>query len=156
MLPRRKEKSSHDEDILFDSRMEAFKVSNQKKRYVDMQITEEDVKEIEEIRGNHTDDDLFKKLASSIAPEIYGMEYVKKALLLQLAGGVTAVTNDNMKIRGEINVMLVGDPGVAKSQLLKYISCMAPRGIYTTGKGSSGVGLTAAVKIDPSTRDVSL
>jgi DNA replication licensing factor MCM7 len=75
---------------------------------------------------------------------------------LQLAGGVTAITQDNMKIRGEINVMLVGDPGVAKSQLLKYISHMAPRGVYTTGKGSSDVGLTAAIKIDPTTRDVSL
>lgn len=84
------------------------------------------------------------------------MEYVKKALLLQLASGVTTVTHDNMKIRGEINVMLVGDPGVAKSQLLKYISYMAPRGVYTTGKGSSGVGLTAAIRIDPNTRDVSL
>ncbi len=75
---------------------------------------------------------------------------------MQLAGGVTAITQDNMKIRGEINVMLVGDPGVAKSQLLKYISHMAPRGVYTTGKGSSDVGLTAAIKIDPTTRDVSL
>lgn len=73
-----------------------------------------------------------------------------------LAGGVTAITPDNLKIRGEINMMLVGDPGVAKSQLLKYISYMAPRGVYTTGKGSSDVGLTAAIKIDPTTRDVSL
>lgn len=73
-----------------------------------------------------------------------------------LAGGVTAITPDNMKIRGEINVMLLGDPGVAKSQLLKYISYLAPRGVYTTGKGSSDVGLTAAIKIDPSTKDVSL
>lgn len=100
--------------------------------------------------------ELFKALASSIAPEIYGLDCVKKALLLLLAGGVTAVTHDNMKIRGEINILLVGDPGLAKSQLLKYISCLAPRGVYTTGKGSSDVGLTAAIKIDPVTRDVSL
>ena len=77
-------------------------------------------------------------------------------MLLLLAGGVTAITPDNMKIRGEINVMLVGDPGVAKSQLLKYIAKIAPRGVYTTGKGSSDVGLTAAIKIDSSTKDVSL
>ena len=81
---------------------------------------------------------------------------MKKALLLLLAGGVTTVTNDRMKIRGEINIMLVGDPGVAKSQLLKQISYLAPRGVYTTGKGSSDVGLTAAIKIDHSTKDVSL
>jgi len=61
-----------------------------------------------------------------------------------------------MKIRGEINVMLVGDPGVANSQLLKYISLLTPKGIYTTCKGSSDVGLTAAIKMDPSTKDVSL
>jgi DNA replication licensing factor MCM7 len=76
--------------------------------------------------------------------------------LLLLAGGVTTVTHDKLKIRGEINLMLVGDPGVAKSQLLKHISFLAPRGVYTTGKGSSDVGLTAAIKIDPVTKDVSL
>lgn len=81
---------------------------------------------------------------------------MKKALLLQLAGGVTKETHDNLYIRGEINIALIGDPGVAKSQLLKHISYIAPRGIYTTGKGSSGVGLTAAIVIDPTSREVTL
>jgi DNA replication licensing factor MCM7 len=92
--------------------------------------------------------DPYSRLALSIAPEIFGHEDVKKALLLQLVGGSTRVLADGMKIRGDINICLMGDPGVAKSQLLKYIATTAPRGVYTTGKGSSGVGLTAAVVRD--------
>ena len=61
-----------------------------------------------------------------------------------------------MKIRGEINIALIGDPGIAKSQILKYISRLAPRAIYTTGKGSTGVGLTAAIVTDPNTKELSL
>eukprot|EP00606_Chrysophyceae_sp_TOSAG23-5_P000291 GSChrysophyteH2.ASY1.ANO1.1034.1 assembled CDS len=102
------------------------------------------------------DPDPYARLAASIAPEIFGHEDVKKALLLQLVGGVTRNLADGMKIRGDLNICLMGDPGVAKSQLLKYIATAAPRGVYTTGKGSSGVGLTAAVIRDPSTGDLSL
>jgi DNA replication licensing factor MCM7 len=76
------------------------------------------------------------------------MYEVKKALLLLMVSGVTKEMADGMKIRGNVNVLLMGDPGVAKSQLLKHTANFAPRGIYTTGKGSSGVGLTAAVVKD--------
>jgi DNA replication licensing factor MCM7 len=81
---------------------------------------------------------------------------VKESLLLLMVGGVTKKMSDGMKIRGNINVLLMGDPGVAKSQLMKHISSFAPRGIYTTGKGSSGVGLTAAVIKDPVTGELVL
>jgi DNA replication licensing factor MCM7 len=81
---------------------------------------------------------------------------VKKALLLQLVSGCTKSLGDGMKIRGDINILLMGDPGVAKSQLLKYIATVAPRGVYTTGKGSSGVGLTASVVRDNISGDMSL
>ncbi|KAI5162167.1 DNA replication licensing factor MCM7 [Nematocida ausubeli] len=89
-------------------------------------------------------------MASSIAPEISGMEDIKKLLLLMLIGGDTC-TEGGLRIRGEINVLLVGDPGVAKSQLLKAVCRLSPRGIFTTGKGASGAGLTACVSRDSET-----
>ena len=100
--------------------------------------------------------DIYQALSKSIAPEIFGMDDVKKALLLLMVGGVSKEMSDGMKIRGNINSLLMGDPGVAKSQLLKYVSHLVPRGVYTTGKGSSGVGLTAAVVKDPMTNDLVL
>ncbi|KAJ8669300.1 hypothetical protein QAD02_000559 [Eretmocerus hayati] len=99
--------------------------------------------------------DFYSKLASSIAPEIFGMEDVKKALLLLLVGGTDKKKGD-IKIRGNINICLMGDPGVAKSQLLSFITRLAPRSQYTTGRGSSGVGLTAAVMKDPLTGQMTL
>ena len=98
---------------------------------------------------------MYAKISLSIAPEIFGHEDVKKALLLLLVGGVDRQPA-GMKIRGNINICLMGDPGVAKSQLLSYIDRLAPRSQYTTGRGSSGVGLTAAVMKDPLTGEMML
>jgi DNA replication licensing factor MCM7 len=100
--------------------------------------------------------DVYARLAASLAPEIHGHGDVKRALLLLMVGGIARVLPDGMRIRGDINICLMGDPGVAKSQLLKYISKIAPRAVYTTGKGSSGVGLTAAVTKDPVTGEMIL
>jgi DNA replication licensing factor MCM7 len=132
-----------------DTYIEAFKVVKHKISYKDNNISESMISKIEQQKKKNPD--LYTCLAKSIAPEIYGMEDIKKALLLLLVGGVDKNTADGMKIRGNINVLLMGDPGVAKSQLLKYIAHISPRGVYTTGKGSSGVGLTAAIVKDPIT-----
>ncbi|KAF8511140.1 MCM2/3/5 family-domain-containing protein [Hysterangium stoloniferum] len=139
--------------LLTDTYLEIHHIHQLKKQYSEMQITPEIQAAVDEL---HQDRYLYTKLAQSIAPEIYGHLDVKKALLLLLVGGVTKNMGDGMKIRGDINVCLMGDPGVAKSQLLKYISKVAPRGVYTTGKGSSGVGLTAAVMRDPVTDEMVL
>ncbi|KAJ3049510.1 hypothetical protein HK097_009509 [Rhizophlyctis rosea] len=104
-------------------------------------------------------DDLYELLSRSIAPSIFGMEDVKKGVLLQLFGGANKFNKDkpgSPRIRGDINVLLVGDPGVAKSQLLQYVHNIAPRGVYTSGKGSSAVGLTAYVTRDPDSKQLVL
>ncbi len=139
--------------LLTDTFLEAHSVQQLKKQYEAMELTPEIAAQISQLKS---DPALYNKLASSIAPEIYGHEDVKKALLLLLVGGCSKAMGDGMKIRGDINICLMGDPGVAKSQLLKYISKVAPRGVYTTGRGSSGVGLTAAVMRDPVTEEMVL
>jgi DNA replication licensing factor MCM7 len=139
--------------LIHDTFLEAFKISRDKKSYRESNLSTEMVEKLRTERNNR---EIYSLLSKSIAPEIHGLEDVKKALLLLLVGGVSKEMQDGMKIRGDINILLMGDPGVAKSQLLKHISTLAPRGIYTTGKGSSGVGLTAAVIKDSVTNEMSL
>jgi replicative DNA helicase Mcm len=91
----------------------------------------------------------------SIAPAIYGYEEVKEAIMYLLFGGVPK-EREGTKIRGEINVLLVGDPGTAKTQLLKFVQSVAPRGVYCSGRGSTGAGLTAACQRDPDTGEMTL
>ncbi|KAF2671306.1 putative DNA replication licensing factor Mcm7 [Microthyrium microscopicum] len=139
--------------LLTDTYLEAQFVTQHKKAYDNMVLAPSTIKRMEDLERSGQ---LYEMLARSIAPEIFGHLDVKKALLLQLIGGVTKEVGDGMRIRGDINICLMGDPGVAKSQLLKYICKVAPRGIYTTGRGSSGVGLTAAVMRDPVTDEMVL
>jgi DNA replication licensing factor MCM7 len=140
--------------LLADTFLEAHAFAKRKSVAMDRSEAAKDV--IAVLDTMASDPDIYQKLARSIAPEIWGHEDVKRVLLLQLVGGVTRAMGDGMRIRGDINVCLVGDPGVAKSQLLKHVTRVAKRAVYTTGKGSSGVGLTAAVLKDPVTGEMSL
>ncbi|EGW33087.1 uncharacterized protein SPAPADRAFT_60396 [Spathaspora passalidarum NRRL Y-27907] len=96
---------------------------------------------------------LYEVFANSIAPSIYGNQDIKKAITCLLMGGSKKILPDGMRLRGDINVLLLGDPGTAKSQLLKFVEKIAPISVYTSGKGSSAAGLTASVQRDPQTRD---
>lgn len=93
-----------------------------------------------------------------MAPSIYELDDVKKGILLQLFGGTqkTITVSGSPQFRSDINVLLVGDPGTSKSQLLTYVHKIAPRGVYTSGKGSSAVGLTAYITRDPDSRQLVL
>ncbi|KAH7227072.1 MCM2/3/5 family-domain-containing protein [Fusarium redolens] len=97
--------------------------------------------------------DIYNVMATCIAPSIYGHQDIKKSILCLLLGGSKKNLPDGMKLRGDINVLLLGDPGTAKSQLLKFVEKVAPISIYTSGKGSSAAGLTASVQRDQSTRE---
>ena len=107
--------------------------------------------EIDKILQMKNDPAIYHNLAKAISPSVFGHDEVKKGLLLMLFGGVNKETQEGIKLRGDINICLVGDPSTAKSQFLKYICNLIPRSIYTSGKGSSAAGLTAGVVKDSET-----
>ncbi|KAL9244987.1 hypothetical protein vseg_018698 [Gypsophila vaccaria] len=100
--------------------------------------------------------DIYDRLTRSLAPNIWELDDVKRGLLCQLFGGSALKLPSGASFRGDINILMVGDPGTSKSQLLQYIHKLSPRGIYTSGRGSSAVGLTAYVAKDPETGETVL
>ena len=116
-------------------------------------ITDEDKEKFENMKK---DPELYEKIAKSIAPSIFGHPDIKKAIACLLFGGVAKTLPDKMKLRGDINVLLLGDPSVAKSQFLKFVDRCAPICVYTSGKGSSAAGLTASVIKDAASGEFQL
>ena len=112
----------------------------------EISITEDEELEIKELARRP---DIYKLFTNSIAPSIFGMDYIKESLMLQLFGGVARLNEDGTRNRGDIHILLMGDPGVAKSQLLSYMSKLSPRGRFTSGQSASAAGLTAAAVQDP-------
>lgn len=124
----------------FDLFLEANSIEIQDKEFQDIEILQEDEVKIVELAGRAG---IEQAIVSSIAPSIFGYESVKEAIALQLFSGVPKTLPDGSHIRGDIHILLVGDPGIGKSQLLRYVVQLAPRGIYASGKSSTSAGLTA-------------
>ena len=148
-----KQRVSMDKSIVNDNE---YIVDFEESDQAQMEVDEES---LEELVRMSKQDGIYELLAQSVAPSIFGMKDVKKGCLLQLFGGSNKLAGNQAgipRIRGDINILICGDPGVSKSQLLQYVHKLAPRGIYTSGKGSSAVGLTASVLRDPDTRQLVL
>ncbi|KAG2150505.1 MCM-domain-containing protein [Suillus clintonianus] len=138
---------------VFSTIIEANHINKKEDLFAAFRLTEEDEKEM---RALARDERIRKRIVKSIAPSIYGHEDIKTAIALSLFGGVTKDINRKHRIRGDINVLLLGDPGTAKSQFLKYAEKTAHRSVFATGQGASAVGLTASVRKDPVTQEWTL
>ncbi|ROV89055.1 hypothetical protein VSDG_08733 [Cytospora chrysosperma] len=138
---------------VFATILEANNVVKVHDQLAGFRLTEEDE---QEIRKLSKDPQIVDKVINSIAPSIYGHTDIKTAVALSLFGGVAKTTKGSHHIRGDINVLLLGDPGTAKSQVLKYVEKTAHRAVFATGKGASAVGLTASVRRDPLTSEWTL
>ncbi|KAL4080313.1 MCM2/3/5 family-domain-containing protein [Scleroderma yunnanense] len=138
---------------VFSTVIEANHINKKEDLFAAFRLTEEDEKDI---RALARDERIRKRIIKSIAPSIYGHEDIKTAIALSLFGGVSKDVKRKHRIRGDINVLLLGDPGTAKSQFLKYVEKTAHRSVFATGQGASAVGLTASVRKDPVTREWTL
>jgi replicative DNA helicase Mcm len=128
----------------FDIHLEANSIEVGEKEFEEVSISDKDE---EAIQALSADPEVYRKITHSIAPTIYGNEEVKEAIALQLFGGIMKSMPDGSHLRGDIHCLLIGDPGIAKSQILRYVVRLSPRGIYTSGQSSTQAGLTAtAVK----------
>ena len=145
MLFVRSQRKSGKDTPIFDIFMRIHSIQRENIPLEEIQISEEEEREIKELARR---DDIHDLLTKSIAPSIFGMPRQKESLMLQLFGGVASKAKDGTRLRGDIHILLMGDPGVAKSQLLSYMSQISPRGRFTSGMSASAAGLTAAAVQD--------
>jgi DNA replication licensing factor MCM2 len=138
---------------VFATVIEANHVCKKEDQFASTRLTEDDLRVIRELSK---DPRIRQKIIKSIAPSIFGHEGIKTALALAMFGGVFKNPQGKHRLRGDINVLMLGDPGTAKSQFLKYVEKTSHRAVYTTGQGASAVGLTASVHKDPITREWTL
>jgi len=138
---RQRGRTSTTRSTFFDLFLDVNSFDRLGQEFEELVISKDDEKKIRRMAKTKS---LKKKIVGSIAPSIFGMEVEKEAIALQLFGGVPKIMHDKNRTRGDIHILLIGDPGVAKSQLLAYVSKLAPRGIYASGKSASAAGLTAA------------
>ncbi|MDI6888457.1 MAG: LAGLIDADG family homing endonuclease [Methanocellales archaeon] len=129
----------------FDVYLECISIEIQEQEFEELDISKEEEKEILKLSEMPN---IYETVINSIAPTIFGYNDIKEAIALQLFAGVAKLLPDGTRVRGDVHVLLVGDPGTAKSQLLRYIATLAPRGIYTSGKGTTAAGLTATAVRD--------
>lgn len=125
----------------YDIYMHANYLDPTEQEFEELELEDEEIERIKEIAE---DEDVFERIVDSIAPSIYGHDKVKEAVALQLFGGVKKTRDDGVKSRGDIHILLIGEPGTGKSQILKFTGELAPKGRYVVGKSSTGAGLTAA------------
>ena len=137
--------SEQEKSTLFNVTMEGTSIVAEEEQFDEMDITEADEAKIVEMSN---DPDIYQQMVDSIAPSIYGHEGAKFAMVLQLFSGVTKHLPDGSRTRGDMHLLFIGDPGTGKSKLLQYTRHIAPRSVYTSGKGSSSAGLTAAAVRD--------
>ncbi|KAI8826242.1 MCM2/3/5 family-domain-containing protein [Fimicolochytrium jonesii] len=138
---------------VFATVIEANSITKKEDAFASFRLTEDDQKKIRQLAK---DPKILSRIIKSIAPSIYGHDEIKTALSLAMFGGVFKNPQGKHRLRGDINVLLLGDPGTAKSQFLKYVEKTAHRAVYTTGQGASAVGLTASVHKDTVTREWTL
>jgi len=129
----------------YDLCIESNSIETVEEDFEEIEITLEDERIIKELASKPN---IYEKLADSVAPSIYGYENIKQAIILQLFSGVKKEREDGTRTRGDIHLFLVGDPGAAKSQVLRYVATLAPKARYVSGKGASAAGITATVVRD--------